>query len=385
MKKTILLFAGLLLASITQAQITLNSSGYPTSVLGTDSLMTLIPTTSFPFPSLVAATNGSWDLSTMPDSGLSYAYRVNPDTSAAQFADSNTYSFSTYSYQGNLQAAITSTGLIEYGADIPTTTFTLTSGSITVPTQHAVFSSPYTVIKFPATMSSTWSSNYESDFNFLVSYTVGGFPVYTNAPGVVKSFITETDSVKGWGKMRVPGFTGGASSWFNVLQVQTTTTVMDSFLINGSVPPSAVLTALGVTEGQTTNTYQQSYYRTGEVTPFAKIQYPDATFSAPSRGTTNSQRLINTGIANVVNNSGVNIYPNPVTGNEVTIDLPAAGGAWSYELIDMSGRNVTSGSLQTNGNHAQLSIPSVVTPGIYYIRINNNGNQICVRSIDIAK
>ena len=381
MKKTILLFAGLLLASITQAQITLNSSNYTGSVTGTDSLMTLIPSTSFPFPSLVAATNGSWDLSTMPDSGMSFAYRVSADTAAAQFADSNTYSFSTYTYQGNVQAAITSTGLVEYGVDVQSTTFTVGSGTITVPVQHAVFSAPYTVIKFPATMSTTWSSTYESDFNFMITY----FPLYSNAAGVVKSFITETDSVKGWGKMRVPGFTGGASSWFNVLQVQTTITVMDSFLINGAVPIAAALSALGVTEGQTTNTYQQSYYRTGEVTPFAKIQYPDATFSAPSRGTTNSQRLINTGIANVVNNSGVNIYPNPVTGNEVSIDRPAAGGAWSYELIDMNGRNVTSGSLQTNGKHAQLSIPSVVTPGIYYIRINNNGNQICVRSIDIAK
>ena len=66
MKKSILFCAGLLLAFGGHAQITLISSGYPSSLIGTDTLK--VTTAASAFPSLIHATSGSWDLSAVTDS-----------------------------------------------------------------------------------------------------------------------------------------------------------------------------------------------------------------------------------------------------------------------------------------------------------------------------
>ena len=382
MKKSILLFAGLLLASASQAQITLTASSYPAtaSIIGTDSLQKTAAASTF--PSLTAATNATWDMSTITDTPVVfYNYFVNPDTAEAQFADSSYNSFSGTSYQSNVQVGIISTGLVQYGADIDSETFTTSGATIFIPIQHAVFSIADTMIAFPATMGHSWETNYQSDFNFNVTY----FLVYSNTAGVVKSFITENDAVVGWGQMRVPTLTGSPSVYFNVLQVQVTTMTIDSFLIGGVVPPSLVLSALNITEGDTTYTYEQRYYRTGDVTPFARVEYPNSSFSTPSSATTSAERLVSNSVKNVLNNSSVNIYPNPVSGNMLQIDLPAISGTWSYELMDIRGRNIASGSLQATGNHAQLSLPASAAPGIYNIRLDNNGTQYCVRPINVVK
>jgi hypothetical protein len=379
--KNILLSAALLLAVNAQAQITLSSTSYPASVKGTDSLK--VTTAASAFPSLTFMANGSWDLSAVTDSTpVLYAYRVNPDTASAQFADSNFYAFSTYTYQGNVQSLITSSGLLEYGIDVDSASFALGSGNlIYIPITHSVFTAPHTVIKYPATMGTTWSSTYESDFNFMITYS----PLYSNSAGVVKSFVTETDSVKGWGVMRIKTLAGTPSSWFQVLQVAKKTVVLDSFLIGGVSPNPLVLSGLGVTQGQVTTTYEQDYYRAEEVSPFADVQFTDSTYSTPSKATTHTQRTVNLGIAETAANGGVSIYPNPVNGGEVTITLPAMGGTWSYELIDMSGKTVAAEQLAASGNVAHLSIPASVAPGICYIRLSNNGKEVAVKAIDIVK
>ena len=95
--------------------------------------------------------------------------------------------------------------------------------------------------------------------------------------------------------------------------------------------------------------------------------------------------MVSNSVKNVLNNSSVNIYPNPVSDNMLQIDLPAISGTWSYELMDIRGRNIASGSLQATGNHAQLSLPASAAPGIYNIRLDNNGTQYCVRPINVVK
>ena len=385
MKKQILLFGVLLLATASQAQITLNASSYPatSAIIGIDSLQKTSSTSTF--PTLTAATAATWDLSTLTDTPVVYYnYFVNPDTSEAQFADSSYNSFSGANYQANVQVGITNTGLVQYGVNVDSETLSATSATIFIPIQHTVFSTPDTMIAFPATMSSSWTTNYISVFNYNVTYV----PILSNTPGAVKSMIMEMDTVVGYGEMRVPTLSGSPSAYFHVLQVQVTTRTIDSFSLSGSytnpILPT-LLSELNVTQGDTTYSYQQKYYRSGEVTPFATVSYPDNSFSTPTGATTDGERLIDNAVANVINKTGVSIYPNPVTNNVVTIELPALSGAWTYELTDITGRSVATGTLATTGAQAQLSLPAGAAPGIYNIRLNNNGKQICVRSLEIAK
>ena len=384
MKNIVCLFTCLFVVSVAYAQITLDASTYPASVTGTDSLMAT--TVSSTFPSFAPTVDGIWDMSTVTDSAtILYAYRV--PTNTYQFADSNFYNFSTFTYQGNIQSSIVGAGILEYGLNVQSggsSLFSITFGptdSIIIPTQDTLYSSPRTKIAFPAMYHSSWSSAYSYDLKYEVSIS----PIYDHTPGIVRRYVTEKDSVTGWGKMRVKDITGGPSSWFNVLQVQTTITGTDSFFLNGAVAPGTLLSDLGLVQGQTDTTYEQNYYRKEEVTPFANVKFTNGTFTTPVKATTHVQRLDNVGVEDITGNSGLRIYPNPVTGNHITIELPAINGSWTYELTDICGGRITAGPIETNSTPAQISLPSSLSPGVYYMKLYNGGKQACVKPIDVVK
>jgi len=379
-----LLSAVLLIPAALSAQITLTQSSYPSSVIGTDSLKKTTSTSTY--PSLTAMTNGNWDLSAVTDTTpVYYLYREAPPSgSSYEFVDSNYYNFAGYVYQGNVQSSVTSAGIFEYGVNIPRTGYSLTSvttgttDSFIIDAQTMLYSSAKTLVSFPALINNNWASNYVSNFDFQLSVALLS---YSNSPGILRVYTTEADTVKGWGLMRVKTPAGTPSSYFNVLQVQSTITTIDSFFINGAPFGGVLLSALGLTQGVTTHTYQQEYYRIEEVTPLAQVTFSDATFTHPTGATTHGSRLVNVGIPGI-EQSQIKVYPNPVTENTFTVDLPQGAGQWSYELTDISGKIFKTESINSNG---VINLSTSITPGIYFLKINNNGNQVCVKTIEIAK
>jgi len=387
MKKPILLFAGLLLAAASHGQITLNEAGYTSPTMGTDSLK--VTTAASSFPSFAAATSATWDLSTITDSSVDLFNYLVAASSPATFADSAYYRLGSYVYQGNVQTALTPAGLVEYGINIQTTYYVIGTGdTIFIPTQNDAFSSTYTVIKFPATMSSSWSSTYQSDFNYQVTYNA---PLYVHAPGIVKSYFTETDSVIGWGQMRIKTEAGTPSGYVNVLQVRSNVARTDSFYLNGGITDPALpslLGILGTTQGQVTNTYNQNFYRVDDVIPLANVQFTSASNDTAKKATTHVQNLpapAVSGIKNIANESPIKVFPNPVTNQSLTVTLPNANGLWSYELIDITGRKVQEGPLQPNATNAQVSLVPSLTGGIYYLKVYNNGLQVSVNPVEIVR
>ena len=387
MKKTLLFFAGaLLVTSNINAQITLNQAGYTSSPIGTDSLkMTTVAST---FPSFAPTINATWDLSNVIDSAVNlFIYKV-AATTPATFADSNNYTLGTYVYQGDVQKNIAASGLLEYGINIKNATFPLTSvgagDTLFIPTQNGTYiTTPRSIISFPATMSTSWTSTYESDFNYQLTYVPG----YAHAPGVVKSFYTEKDTVIGWGKMKIKTAAGTPSGYMNVLQVRTQITRTDNFYLNGSMTDpllGPLLGILGVTQGAVTKTYAQNFYRMNEVTPLAYVQFSDSANVTPVRATTHTQRLaLPSAVGIVLNEANIKIYPNPVSGRMLSIELPAATGEWKYELVNVAGQTVAANMLQVSGNHAQIQFAAALAPGTYYVRIINDGNQVAVKPLEI--
>lgn len=363
------------------AQITLSQSSYPVSVVGTDSIANT--TVASFIPILTPTTNAIWDLTTITDSSVpSFIYRVASIT--YPFADSNSYNFAGYAYQGNIQCAILSSNFCAFQLNINRFGYSLlpvtlgpTDSLIIIP-QVDTFSSPHVIIPFPATFNTTWTSSYYSNFRYQLSVALLG---YDHANGIVRSLTTETDSVAGWGEMRVKDLTGSPSSYFDVLQVKKVVTEVDSFYLNGRPDTALVIAELGLTQGQTTTTYLQDYYRTGEVTPLAELTYSDATFSHPVHAATHIQRLVNEGVANVDGTSEVKLFPNPATGR-VTIELPSMPGMWSFELSDFTGQIIQSGTLTLNGNIAQVTLPQSMASGIYSLRLFNNNGFNCVKTIE---
>jgi len=236
----------------------------------------------------------------------------------------------------------------------------------------------------PAAYHSVWSSNYQFDVDFQISVALESL---THAPGIARSYVTEKDSVVGWGQMRVKDMTGSPSGYWNVLQVKSEITTADSFFLDGSSTTptlSFLLTDLGLTQGKQTTTYQQNYYRIGEVTPLAQVSFTDATYAHPYKAITHVQRLGTTGIG-MINEAAVKMYPNPVTGGTISVDLPYTTGCWAYEVINVSGQAIAQASLSPNNGRANISLPASLPDGIYYVRITNDNKQVIVRSFEVRK
>ena len=379
------LFVLLCASTALQAQIILNSSGY-TSVLGADSLK--VTDSGSAFPSLAAMANGMWDMSVVTDSvPVHFLYKV--ADGAYSYADSAVYNFGGFGYQGNVNTSITSSGILEYGINIQLVAYsiaTITSGpndSFIILGQNMLYTAPRKKIALPATYHTSWSSAYSSDLDFQLSFLSA---TYNHAPGIVRQYTTEKDSVIGWGRMRVKEEDGTPSPYQYVLQVQTMIIHTDSFFLNGSVFSNALLTFFHLAEGQKDTTYEQNYYRPAEVTALAQIDFNDSAYTQPYTATTHVQRLRDaTGVANIFNNTTVKVYPNPATNGSITLQLPSIPGVWSYELIDMNGSSAGSGPLSANGGLATVVLPLSLSAGIYYIKVSNNGTQVSVIPLEIAR
>jgi hypothetical protein len=356
-RKLLFIASTCLLTLSGSAQITLTQNSYSSfNVIGNDSVVNTINHSAF--PSLVSDANANWDMSTITDTDYSYfIYRLHPDSSAYQFADSVKIPFGgTFISTVHVDYSILNSGILGFAVFYPsgnTPLGTYTSNNadtMWTPKQTDIYSSPDTVIKFPCTYHSTWSSAYlQEEFHIL---SIAAFK-WTKAPFVIKHHYSFHDTVKGWGEMRVKNLISKPSSYFDVLQVQITESRMDSFFVNGSPAPTVALTTFGLTQGEVVTNYYQNYYRAEEVTPFATVNYNNPAFTNPESATTMVENLYNTaGIANITNEVNMMVYPNPGNGVftfAITNYIPKLVGR-IVEVYNVLGEKV----IQFNIQHSSL-------------------------------
>lgn len=381
--KSILFTIAITIAGVhSHAQITLSSTSYPSTVYGTDSLK--VTTHSSAFSSFAAMSNGTWDMSIVTDSTpVFFAYRV--PSSGYRFADSNWYSFAGYGYQANIPSNISSAGVIQLGEQNQRTWYSLTSltlgatDSLIFDAQTDTFSTPRTKIGFPATINSSWTSSYRSDLNFHLTFLLAG---YNHSPCMRRKYVVEKDSVTGWGKMRVLDAGGSPSPYQHVLQVQTLIIETDSFFLNGSPLPPALLTAFSLTQGRKDTVYEQNYYREQELTPLAQVEFKDAAYTQPYKATTHVQRFqSDVAVPQLGHPELVSVYPNPAIGSTYYITIPEGVGSWAYELCDVTGRVANKGRLKAGVN--ELQHPSLLVPGIYFVRVKKDGSQVVTKQLEL--
>lgn len=385
MRKLLLLIAILLpLHQKAHGQIVLSSASYPASLTGTDSLKTT--TSASLFPDFSPAANGLWDMSIVTDSTpVFFRYRV-PSLSY-QFADSVWHNIFGFQYQGNVECDITSTNLNQYGVSTPRSAHSISSmtagpfDSFIVNLQFNAFSSPREILFFPTLISSSWSSSFRSDLQFLLTFLMLGD---TLAPGIVRRYTTEKDSVVGWGKMRVTDSAGAPSAYLNVLQVQTMITYTDSFFLKGAPFSNTMLTFFSVTQGQRDTVYEQNYYRLQEVTPLARVEFRDAGYTQPYKATTHVQRLSNVGVAVTDRQAGIKLYPNPANSRVINLAMPPISGEWQYRLLEISGKCMMKGSINPGSTQVNLQLPATLAGGIYYLELIGEAAQKTVLPLELA-
>jgi|GEM_PF-1939053 len=88
------------------------------------------------------------------------------------------------------------------------------------------------------------------------------------------------------------------------------------------------------------------------------------------------------------NQYSVNVYPNPVTGQELYIDLGdeflKGTGEVNFVLTDISGRRINIDKYSSSGQKFQISIPGVLKNGVYQLIIQKNNEKV-IKSVMIYR
>ena len=385
MKKAIVILVFLSLSPHTAwAQITLSQSSYPSTIVGKDSLK--YTTSGSAFPLLPATSGGLWDMSIVTDSTL-LGFCNHLESASYEYADSNMYWIGDFPYQGNAQKSITDSGLYEFGQTINLVKYDLTSltagasDTLIIPFQNVIYSTPLSLISFPATYHSSWMSSNVSDVNFQLTV----LPTYDHSTGILRKYITNTNSVIGWGKMRINDGTGNPTAFFDILQVKVETHSIDSIFINGFPAAPIALLILTTAQGQRDSVYEQNYYRMEEVTPLAKVTFRDATYTQPLRAVTHVQRLIRVEVPTVSGQEEVQVFPVPVDKGVIKIKYPPTVADVNFTLYDLLGVARLSGTLPNTGSSTSIRLPDEITSGVYFLRIMDQNGKVSFRSISVIR
>jgi len=245
-----------------------------------------------------------------------------------------------------------------------------TNDELTFTGNNSVFVNPGYDVKFPSTYGTTWASTYKYETDFEL--TVAAFSL-TSAPGQQRQNVTQTDSVVGWGQLRLPTL-GGVSILHDVLLMKQSLNLIDSVFLGGSPAPAQLLAGFGLTQGQTGFVNKYVFYAAGFERPLLIIEMSD-NWQTVERSFHTANGLATIGIKELTELSGLSVYPNPaVAGGTVLFataqNLPAAD-LW---IFDAAGHPIHRSALgKANGTTLEWTVPTNFKQGMYIYQLWQNG------------
>ncbi|MBK8565381.1 MAG: T9SS type A sorting domain-containing protein [Saprospiraceae bacterium] len=335
-------------------------------------------------PNAVPATNAVWDYATafgnMPDIAdfnpefIPFFLDAGVDVYRLLFKNLNP----NFGYEIYQEFDFNANGIDDIAVDVVEQNYTLQpftgniNDSIFIPAQSKIVSTPRRIVEFPFTANSAWSSSSRRVTDMVFNIPAFGL---NYAPVQHAYTWVRHDSIVGWGKMRV--YTpDGPSIDYDVLMDKISEHTVDSFYLNGTPAPAALLTAFGVDQGQKTEeTYRYNFYRKSSFGYLASFYYEtDETFTNVFNAFIGTDGLETAPPSATVENISYAtvLYPNPSAGSELNIKL--MGGQFelgSYEVFDAMGRLVKQGQLQANGSDVQVQMGEPLRSGNYYIQLKD--------------
>jgi len=271
-------------------------------------------------------------------------------------------------------------GVFEAGHDLYAQAYSLEEftgsnlDSITFPDQRQLYDAPRSFIEFPATAGS--SSSFESrrvvDFNL----TVAGSGL-NNVPGQHVFTLIGSDSIVGWGQMRVPGLTG-VSNYFSVLIKKNMQYTVDSMFLGGQPAAAPLLAAFNMTQGQVTSVRNRYFVlRAGFSTPLAVFGYPSSSFTSPTSILFDSSNLTVTGVDDAATaGEATLLFPNPANGGQLHLQVFGSSREFErYAIIDLQGRTVQEASIASNGGQMTFATDGLAN-GNYILRLTDTKGQL---------
>lgn len=167
---------------------------------------------------------------------------------------------------------LTGDGLFETGAYQAVQTLGIAnfggpSDSIVLPGANVIFTTPAAILKFPCTYRQSWTASHV--YNTPFKLTVVSFTL-SNVPALWVQRVYKTDSVVGWGPLILPT-TSGPSNPVDVLLIKTSRYTVDSYYINGSPAPAALLSGLNVRQNHSNYSNTYTFHAAGAELPLFSI------------------------------------------------------------------------------------------------------------------
>ncbi|MBI1307702.1 MAG: T9SS type A sorting domain-containing protein [Bacteroidetes bacterium] len=327
---------------------------------------------------------GNWDLTSLTYAS-SLVFERNSNTSvnfpSASFQEDIYYPFGGgLSYDAVQASELNSNHLSAIGEEIVTEQ-TIAIGAFTgnsndklvFPVQKITYSTPETELKFPVKHNDNYIVTSKHTTSFNITLTLAGL---NNSPGERRTTNVISDSVVGWGKIKVRDLKSGQHFEIDVLQTVYHVDTYDSFYLNGKPASIAILTAFGLSQGQLSTSVETRFIRKGEVSPLVTVYYDGASTDVPIEIDIHQNRLDanSVGINSISEIREFTFYPNPSDEN-VQIIFPDANENYTYSVTDMRGSVFCE---NTSGN--QLDV-SEFPAGSYFISFYKEGEFIGSRKL----
>jgi hypothetical protein len=380
MKKilTVLMLAAVAIPAY--CQITLTQSNYP---LPEDTVALMDVTSQVSAPPTMGA-NQTWNYTAFTAFAPTAANVYIPVSSDPNFPNAQFYYHnlvksltSTLGYYFDQYYEITDTGAEVVGIHVYAQNYGLGALTGTATDTLYVLDNVITypagtrpAVQFPATAGSSWSSAPRNVVNMLLTVSAASL---NQAPLQQAFYYDRADSVVGWGTLELPAATGYNSN-VPVLEDKFTGYCVDSFYLNGSPAPTALLSGFGMTQGQQSGpTYNRiQLYRAGAFNYQMLFNYTDNTFTTlySTGGAYYSNNLpLATGISEIAADGLSTVYPNPMNGNAFDIKMATDAPVSTVSIEDLSGRVVASITAVNTGGTVHVQVASTLSDGMYLYRV----------------
>lgn len=249
--------------------------------------------------------------------------------------------------------------------------------SMKFPLQGYVYPQGRKVISFPATFQSSWQSQTRRVINFSLKIAALGL---NNAPCQHVFTIFRTDSIAGWGKMRVYA-DGAPSIEYDVLINRINQYAVDSFFVNGALAPVPLLNAFSITQGQHTDQiYRYTVYREGYSRPLSILLYNNSTFTTPANVYFDTEDLTpTTAVESPESVFTTLLFPNPASTGRLTLQFAGnIPGLGDYTVVDMQGKTVQRGNAVLENGALNLNLNNQLPNGNYMLNVLNDKKQTLI-------
>jgi hypothetical protein len=386
MKQSLLSTLCVILFSLSMtAQITINRADFKVQGTQLDSASwKRLTKTGAVLPTL--GNNQTWDYTALKDSSpVVNKYYHEPVAgfgavptafSDATYAFNYNTVFQVFAYPSRAYEKLDATGYAQLGYATNGGKFPLAAisggatDSIYFPSAIFRYSNPWTFYKFPITANSVWKSNYKDSSNFQLSIAAFGL---NKTPGLRVAKYSYTDTIVGWGTLKMRNPSGGTALSYAVLLHGSTGTEVDSFYVGGAPAPAALLGAFGLTQGATSVVAgSYNFLGIGFNEPFMSI-FPNATGGIngisravlPTLGlTVDNKEPIDVTIA-------TKVYPNPTT-EAINVEFQKTNNNdWHVMLYNAAGQIIAINRVSAaQGNvNQRITFDSALPSGTYFYNL----------------